>query len=125
MDKMIEDFERINKVSFLSANQLVKEWGISESTAATIRRQCGYHQGHEMAVTKAKTGGWRLYERVAGQWMDSSLADMDAVSKAAAILGRKGGQVRGKNKSAAAKLRNAKRKAEGKNEGGRPKKEKV
>lgn len=50
---------------------------------------------------------------------------MDDISKAAAILGRKGGQVKSPRKQKAAKLRNAKRKAEGKNEGGRPKKEKA
>lgn len=44
------------------------------------------------------------------------------VSQAAAILGRKGGSVRSPAKSAAAIARNAKRKAEGKPEGGRPKK---
>lgn len=43
-------------------------------------------------------------------------------SFAASMLGHKGGSATGGNKPAAAKARNAKRKLEGKNEGGRPKK---
>lgn len=47
---------------------------------------------------------------------------VDYASFAAATLGRKGGSVKSPAKSEAAKARNAKRKAEGKPEGGRPKK---
>lgn len=43
-------------------------------------------------------------------------------AQAAAALGRKGGSVKSPAKSEAAKARNAKRKTEGKPEGGRPKK---
>jgi len=124
MSKILDDFDLINKLSFASANQLVETYGISAQTANLIRRQPGYRSGAEMAVTKAKTGGWRLYERVSGQWMDASLEDMDSLPKAAAALGRKGGSVSSQAKSEAAKARNAKRKAEGKPEGGRPRKEK-
>ncbi len=45
---------------------------------------------------------------------------MPPIENPAATLGRKGGQATGGNKPAAAKARNAKRKAEGKPEGGRP-----
>ena len=47
--------------------------------------------------------------------------DYMATRYAAATLGRKGGSVKSPAKSRAAKARNAKRKAEGKPEGGRPK----
>lgn len=114
MSKLTDDFERINKVSFISANQLVNEWRIAESTAKIIRAQPGYRQGHEMAVSKAKTGGWRLYDRVSGQWMDASLADMDAASKAASVLGAKGGSAKSDAKAEASKANGAK--------GGRPRK---
>jgi len=43
-------------------------------------------------------------------------------ARSAVILGRKGGSVKSPAKSDAAKARNAKRKAEGKPEGGRPRK---
>ena len=74
--KLVKDFEMVNRLSFSSANQLVKDYGISRATASAIRNQPGYQQGHEMAVSKTKAGGWRLYNRVAGQWMDASLNDM-------------------------------------------------
>lgn len=57
MSRMIDDFERINKLSFFSATALVDEYGIAESTAKIIRIQPGYQQGHEMAISKTKAGG--------------------------------------------------------------------
>ena len=50
------------------------------------------------------------------------LEDEIIIKLASALMGRKGGQARTPAKSRAATARNAKRKAEGKPEGGRPKK---
>jgi hypothetical protein len=75
-NRMAQDFDRVNKLSFYSVTQLVREYGIARSTAKMIGGQPGYKANHEMAVTKAKTGGWRLFDRIGGTWMDASLEDM-------------------------------------------------
>jgi hypothetical protein len=71
-------FESINNLSFRSVARLVKEQGISQSTAKMIRNQPGYHPGEEMVITRASTGGWRLYVRVGSAWMDGSKAKSSA-----------------------------------------------
>ena len=75
-NRMAQDMDRVNKLSFASVTQLVRECGIARSTARVIGAQAGYRLNTEMAITKAKDGGYRLYARVGGQWMDASLADI-------------------------------------------------
>jgi hypothetical protein len=47
--------------------------------AAIIRDQPGYRRGEEMAIMKATSGGFRLFVRVSGKWMDGSLNDLPGV----------------------------------------------
>ena len=75
-NRMAQDMDRIAKYSFLSVTQLVREYGIARSTARVIGAQAGYQVNTEMAISKAKDGGYRLYTRVGGQWMDASLEDI-------------------------------------------------
>ena len=75
-NRMAQDMDRITKLSFASVTQLVREYGIARSTARVIGAQAGYQGNTEMAISKAKDGGYRLYTRVGGQWMDASLADI-------------------------------------------------
>ena len=75
-NRMTQDMDRIAKLSFASVTQLVREYGIARSTARVIGSQAGYSVNSEMAISKATTGGYRLYNRVSGQWMDASLDDI-------------------------------------------------
>ena len=75
-NRMAQDMGRIAKLSFASVTHLVREYGIARSTARVIGAQAGYRVNSEMAISKAKTGGYRLYTRVSGQWMDASLEDI-------------------------------------------------
>ena len=43
---------------------------------AIIRQQPGYSPKGDYRVSKAKSGGYRLYKYVSGQWMDASLEDV-------------------------------------------------
>jgi hypothetical protein len=44
--------------------------------ADLVRGQPGYRRGEIMMIARTGSGLKRLYVRVAGQWMDASLADM-------------------------------------------------
>lgn len=46
-----------------------------------IRQQPGYSVGGNYRTAKTKTGGYRLYKLVSGQWMDASLDDHPGLAK--------------------------------------------
>ena len=94
-DEMIATLESIDKLSFFTADGLTRDMHISRRLAGIIRRQPGYKSGEEMAISKTKSGEWRLFVRVLvakgkTKWTDASLHDMAADidrSDAAAALG--------------------------------------
>lgn len=83
-------FTRFENQSFRSARELVRN-GMPRKLAELIKHQPGYRVGSEMALARAKTGGWRLYTRQGGAWTVASLDDMQepAVCEAAVELGHR------------------------------------
>lgn len=71
-----QELERIAGCSFFSAGQIRRELGVLDGVARMIVAQPGYRRGEEMMIAIASGGGWRLYCRIDGQWMDASLHDM-------------------------------------------------
>lgn len=47
----------------------------ASNVPASIREQVGYRPEGNYVITKAKTGGYRLYKWVYDRWMDASLKD--------------------------------------------------
>lgn len=95
-------------------------WGDGETEAQAAESAREYFRS-EAKNFLDEDGNFDLSALMSDCWVVE--VEEDPAKLAASILGRKGGQVRSSAKSAAAVVRNAKRKAEGKPEGGRPKKQ--
>jgi hypothetical protein len=76
MKRLTEDLSFISGISFRFSTQIHKEMPISKETAKKIASQPGYESGKEMTIKKTKQGGYRLFTRVDGKWMDASLEDI-------------------------------------------------
>ena len=50
---------------------------VTGKAARIIRTQPGYIASRPKMLSRAQTGGVRLFVAVAGQWMDASLADIN------------------------------------------------
>lgn len=90
---------------------------VEASEGRIVRRFLGKCEG-----TNTGSGIFDLYADECGD-QEEVVIEQAEESKAAATLGRKGGSVSSPAKSEAAKARNAARKAQGKPEGSRPKKQ--